>query len=77
MGTAKTRWGGGKMVGWGTEAGIPDRGWVGFQIEDWVSDRGWDTRHRKGSRHGMMEYQTGNDGVPGRGGGNNINESPK
>ena len=40
--------------------GIPDR-------DGGVPDRWWYTRCRWGARHGMMGYQTGGDGVPGRG----------
>ena len=40
--------------------GIPDRDGV-------VPDRGWDKICRQGSKHGMMGYQTWDDGVPGRG----------
>ena len=67
--------------------GIPDMGCgMGFQTWGWgsrqrmgfltwgeVSDRGCGTRHRWGSRHGMIGYQT-DDGVSVRG---NIYESPK
>ena len=33
-----------------------------------ISDMGWDTRCRWGSKHEMIGYWTGDDRVPGRGG---------
>ena len=37
---------------------IFDRVGLGKGHGDGVPDRGWGTRHRWGSRHGMMGYQT-------------------
>ena len=58
-------------VGGGRPDGL-DREWgsdrVGFQTRDGIPDRGWDTKNRWGSSHGMMGYQTGDDELPGRGG---------
>ena len=58
---------------------VPDKGWgsrhedggfrqgVEFLIWGGVADKGCGTRHRWGSRHGIMGYQT-DDGVSVRGG---------
>ena len=49
------------MVGHQTGGGVPDIGGGIPDAGDGIPDAGW------GSRHGMMGYQTGHDGVPGRG----------
>ena len=82
MGAVKVRWGRGKMVGWGEwdtrQEWASSQEWgsiqgmgfhteMGFQSWDGVPDRGWDTRHRLGSRHGMVGYQTWDDGMSDRG----------
>ena len=66
----------GFQSGWGfqTRNGIPDTGGDpdrdhGVPDRDGgVPDRWWDTRCRWGSRHGVMGYQIGDDGMPGRDG---------
>ena len=66
MGGWDTRQGGVPDKRWGSRQGmgVPGRGWgsrqgMGFQSWDEIPDKGWDTRHRWVSRHGMMGYQKG------------------